>query len=228
MSGVLDHQKLSSPLPPSALGPLGATVGPNSSIRKLYVYWGQNCAHGPNPAPGGFCPLWDTFSLFLNLSELVPNFGRGRPFCTVLLPCPLDVQRALCTMKVVVINVQGSLCTSASGKGVRPHIHIGPCASLGASTRLAQIQQRWYRGVSTRWQFVTPHHHAYNPPTLGSGVLDLPKLSSPLPPSALGPSPPDVGPNSSIFTLYVYWGQNLVDVDQILRRGGYRPTFASI
>ena len=64
---------------------------------------------------------------------------------------------------------------------------------------------------------------SYNPPTLGSGVLDLPKLSSPLPPSALGPSPPDVGPNSSIRTLYVYWGQNLVDVDQILRRGEY-PT----
>ena len=72
----------------------------------------------------------------------------------------------------------------------------------------------------------SPKYHQngdQNPPTLGSGVLDLLKLSSPLPPSALGPSPPDVGPNSSIFTLYVYWGQILVDMDQILPRGGIGP-----
>ena len=77
------------------------------------------------------------------------------------------------------------------------------------------------------WEICIPFALAtslQNPPTLVSGVLDLPKLSSPLPPSALGPSPPDVGPNSSIRTLYVYWGQILVDVDQILRRGVPRPT----
>ena len=120
-------------LPPTPLrpGPLAARRWAqfvySHSIRILGPKF---CAHGTNPATRGFSPLWDTFSLFLNLSELVPNFGRGRPFCTVLLPFYLGVQRALCTMKVAVINVQGSLCTSASGKGVRPHIHIGPCASL--------------------------------------------------------------------------------------------------
>ena len=75
-SGVLDLPKLSSPLPPSALGPSPPDVGPNSSIRTLYVYWGQNFVR-MDQIPGGFGPLWDTFSLFLNLSELGPYFGHA-------------------------------------------------------------------------------------------------------------------------------------------------------
>ena len=43
-----------------------------------------------------------------------------------------------------------------------------------------------------------------------------------------GPLVAKVSPNSSIRTLYVYWGQNLVDVDQILRRGAPRPTLGHI
>ena len=35
----------------------------------------------------------------------------------------------------------------------------------------------------------------------------------------LGPLAATVGPNSSIRTLYVYWGLTLVRMDQILRRG---------
>ena len=38
-------------------------------------------------------------------------------------------------------------------------------------------------------------------------------------PSALGSLAAKVGPESSIRTLYVYWGLTLVRMDQILRRG---------
>ena len=97
------------------------------------------------------------------------------------------------------------------------HQHIGrPCVDWSFQT--------------LAWEICIPFALAtslQNPPTLGLGVLDHQKLSSPLPPSALGPSPPAVGPNSSIRTLYVYWGQILVNMDQILP-WGVRPTFAHI
>ena len=63
-----------------------------------------------------------------------------------------------------------------------------------------------------------------NPPTLVVCVLELVgirgEFTSPLPPSALGPSPPDLGPNSSIRKLYVNWGLALASMNEILRRGG--------
>ena len=62
---------------------------------------------------------------------------------------------------------------------------------------------------------------SYNPPTLGSGVLDLLKLSSPLPPSALGPLAATPRPNSSIRTVYVYWVHILVGMDEIPARGAF-------
>ena len=54
------------------------------------------------------------------------------------------------------------------------------------------------------------------------------RFTFPLPPSALGPSPPNLGPNIFIRKLYVYWDHILTHGDQILQRGVLRPTLASI
>ena len=56
-------------------GQLGATVGPNSSIRTLYVYWGLHFE-------------------FKQIGAKVWTFLRDRPL-------PSNVQRALCTVKAV-------------------------------------------------------------------------------------------------------------------------------
>ena len=45
-------------------------------------------------------------------------------------------------------------------------------------------------------------------------------------PLHLGPLAAKVGPESSIRTLYVYWGLTLVRMDQILRRGVYSELWA--
>ena len=42
----------------------------------------------------------------------------------------------------------------------------------------------------------------------------------------LGPLAAKVGPESSIRTLYVYWGLTLVRMDQILRRGAFSELWA--
>ena len=66
-------------LPPTPLhlGPLAAKVGPESSIRTLYVYWGlplmrmdQILQRGAKVPLGGFFHI-------LNLSQLGPSFGRA-------------------------------------------------------------------------------------------------------------------------------------------------------
>ena len=67
------------PIGPNGLdvpeGQLGATVGPNSSIRTLYVYWGLHFE-------------------FKQIGAKVWTFLRDRPL-------PSNVQRALCTVKAV-------------------------------------------------------------------------------------------------------------------------------
>ena len=101
VSGVLDLPKLSSPLPPSALGPLAANPSSqfvySHSIRILGPNFGQ---HGPNPATRALLVLWAPF-------RSIERFG------THFKPFPTYVQRALCTVTVTLPGVQRALCTSA-------------------------------------------------------------------------------------------------------------------
>ena len=61
-----------------------------------------------------------------------------------------------------------------------------------------------------------------NPPTLGVSKHPLGEVYLPPTPLHLGPLAAKVGPESSIRTLYVYWGLTLVRMDQILRRGAFQ------
>ena len=65
-----------------------------------------------------------------------------------------------------------------------------------------------------------------NPPTLGLSKPLLGEVYLPPTPLHLGPLAAKVGPESSIRTLYVYWGLTLVRMDQILRRGVFSELWA--
>ena len=59
------------------LGPLAAKVGPESSIRTLYVYWGLTLVRMDQILPRGALVTLGGFLHILNLSQLGPRFGRS-------------------------------------------------------------------------------------------------------------------------------------------------------
>ena len=95
------------PPTPLRLGPLAATVGPNSSIRTLYVNWGltlaqiQKSCHAPL---GSFCSTLCNFTRRGLIFDLYSYIGA-------MVPLPINVPRALCMGWPLPINVQRALCT---------------------------------------------------------------------------------------------------------------------
>ena len=75
MGGGLPALKGGDP-PPAFI--LAAKVGPESSIRTLYVYWGLTLVHMDQILPRGVQgPLCVFFSSLFDLSELGPYFGHA-------------------------------------------------------------------------------------------------------------------------------------------------------
>ena len=107
------------PPTPLRLGPLAAKVGPESSTRTLYVYWGLTLVRMDQILPrGALGPLCDTFWDNLNLSELVPNLAR-LTFARKRAEGSLHGEGCL-------QDVQTALCTSANRWCANLYTYIGP------------------------------------------------------------------------------------------------------
>ena len=107
------------PLPPSALGPSPPNLGPNSSIRKLYVYWDHTLAQlSQILRRGAFLELWLPLDFLWKHPVLLINWGHGPRILSLRLhwqtlgPVNLDVQKAPCTSSRADLTVQKALCTS--------------------------------------------------------------------------------------------------------------------
>ena len=108
-----------------------------------------------------------------------------------MAPLPINVPRALCMGWPLPINVK----------------------AVSQTYRQPLARPRF---VSLEWL----PKSMLNPPTLGVSKPLWGEVYLPPTPLHLGPLAAKVGPESSIRTLYVYWGLTLVRMDQILRRGG--------
>ena len=118
-------------LPPTPLhlGPLAAKVGPESSIRTLYVYWGLTLVRMDQILRRGasvnFGPLVAPVRFKRIGSQFWGGQGKGGAFCTVS-PFTTYVQRTLCTVKAVSKTCrQPSARLRFAGASISIHI-LGP------------------------------------------------------------------------------------------------------